>query len=394
MIFMILVVVIVYAITTVPAMAGGSKIVFEDDFEKGLDKWDIVNPPKVRLFASGHPEHGRVLALYAGAPVHALIKNSKGWTNIKIEGDVLFPEKEHNYMGLIYNYNIKGPRADYGCIYIKGNGSYIRVNPHRDYLVSRTLYEEYKTPLTGDSAIVTGKWQHFKAEIMGPVCHFYVGDMKTPKVTFAFHEYTSGRVGFEPRVYGSECMLDNITVHSITGFSYKGPMLPAGIRYQPETLITNWDVIGPFRRRHKEIEKDGFVPYKTYYENKTGCQWRSFQADGRGCVLSGRVFEFASQRWFAYFHKKIQSQEKRTAVLGFSSANRLHVWLNGKYTGQIEPVYNAWYDFAENPEHKGSQIKLNLVEGVNHLQILAESVGRKYSGDGFYARLDFPALTP
>jgi hypothetical protein len=184
-------------------MAIGNKISFQDDFEKGMDKWDLVNPPKVRIIESGDSGHGKVLALYAGAPVHALIKDSERWTNIKIEGDVLFPENEHNYMGLIYNYNVNGSRADYGCIYIKGNGSYIRVNPHRDYQVSRTIYEEYKTALTGLSAIIPGQWQHFKAEIMGSICHFYVGDMETPKITFNFHEYTSGQVGFEPRVYGS-----------------------------------------------------------------------------------------------------------------------------------------------------------------------------------------------
>jgi hypothetical protein len=375
-------------VSIVQTMGIANSIFFQDDFEKGMDKWDLVNPPKVRIIESGDPKHGKILALYPGAPVHALIKNSERWTNVKVEGDVLFPENEHSYMGFIYNYNVGGSRADYGCIYIKGNGSYIRVNPHRDYQVSRTIYEEYKTKLTGPSIIIPGQWQHFKAEIMGAICHFYVGDMETPKITFNFHEYTSGRIGFEPRIYGSECWIDNISANSIHEFYYKGAMLPSHIQYEPEELITQWEVIGPFRRRHPEIEKDGYLSDKVYTVNKAQYTWKPFKADRRGCVVSGRVFEFASQKWFAYFHSKIVSPKKKSVKIGFSSTNRLTVWLNGRNIGEIEPVYNAWYDFWKNPKHKGREVVVNFEKGINHLQILAEAVGRKYSGDGFFAHIE------
>jgi hypothetical protein len=39
--------------------------------------------------------------------------------------------------------------------------------------------------------------------------------------------------------------------------------------------------------------------------------------DGRGCVKSGRVFEFASQRWFVYFHSKIVSPKKKSVKIEF-----------------------------------------------------------------------------
>jgi hypothetical protein len=62
---------------------------------------------------------------------------------------VLFPEEEHNYLGLIYRYNDEDGWADFGSLYIKENGSYIRANPHFDLNIGRTLYEEFRTPLTG-----------------------------------------------------------------------------------------------------------------------------------------------------------------------------------------------------------------------------------------------------
>lgn len=367
------------------------EIFFSEDFENGLDKWDLNNPAKLPIIDSGNEEHGKVLGLYPGGHnVHALIKNSDHWTNFKIEGDVLFPENEHNYLGVIYNYNVRGTRIDYGCIYIKGNGSYVRVNPHRDGHVSRVLHEEYRTALKGDSAIVTGDWQHFKMEVMGSVCHFYVGDMETPKLTFEFHEFSSGRAGFEPRVSGSECWIDNVSVSAISEFNYHGPGLPAGIDYQPDKLITNWNVLGPFRRRNEQIEKDIYSPDQSYAESKRSYRWMPFTADGRGCVVSGKIIEWQSARNYAYFHSEIVAENSKKVKLQFSTTNDLQVWLNGKPTGKIERKQFAWYDFRENPEHKVDELDVTLVKGTNHLLILDKGLGFKgYSGDGFYAKVAF-----
>ena len=286
------------------------------------------------------------------------------------------------------NYNARDTRVDYGCIYIKGNGSYIRVNPHRDGHVSRTLHEEYKTPLNGDSAIIIREWQHFKAELMGSVLHFYVGDMDTPKVTFNFHEFSSGRIGFEPRVSGSECWIDNIAVSSITGFNYKGPVLPSHIEHKPKELITQWQSIGPFRRRVEQIEKEGFPPNERVTVGKESYEWKPFKADGRGCVVGGRIIEWMSKRTNAYFYSGITSDAAQKAKLMFSTTNDLKVWLNSQYIGEIERTQFAWYDFWENAEHAGSELDIMLTKGANHLLILERGLGfRGYSGDGFYARI-------
>lgn len=362
-------------------------ILFFDDFENGCSKWNFVNPDKIRIVHTGDLEHMHVLELIPGGQsVYALIKNSDKWTNFKVEGDVLYPEDFHNYMGLIYNYQVNGSRTDFGSIYIKGNDSYIRVNPHRDGNASRTLYEEYKTPLTGQSAIHVGEWQHFKAEIMGSTCHFYVGDMEVPQITFQFHEFLFGQVGFKPRVYGSSCWLDHICVSSISSFHYEGPPLPQAICYQKEEMITKWDAIGPFYYRNTEIEKEDYNPEKLYPSLNEEVAWKSFDTDGRGCVLVGRLSEFNSWKNKVYFHTSVLSERSRKALLSFSTRNDLTLWVNGENAGRLLGADYCWFDFMKNPDHAGQKLSITLKPGTNHILVLVQ--GGRYGGDGFFAALE------
>jgi len=383
-------------------------ILFTDDFEKGTVKWDFVNPDKTKIVDSGDPRHDKVLSLHSGGEaVYALIKGSHGWTNIKVEGDVFFPFYYHHYMGLIYNYNVTGTRVDFGSIFLLGPygddlqnyyktyrklqehppdhflGNIILVNPHRDSNASRLLYPEYWVTLKGDSAVKPGEWHHFKGEIVGPTCHFYVGDMETPQVTYNYFEYSSGRVGFKPRFVGSECRLDNIKVTSIKELSYKGPPLPAGRDYKPGKLLTTWDVIGPFNKRIKEIENNGFVPGKLYDVEKKKYQWEPFKVDGRGCIVSGKIVRRFNGKWFAYFHTGIASDIKKEVTLEFSSSNPLVIRVNNTLAGNIGAMFVTWYDFWENPEHKGAKINVTLKPGENHIIVLVK--GGRYGGDGFFA---------
>jgi len=178
------------------------EISFKDDFEKGLEKWDLVNGDKIGIIDSNNPEHGKVLCLHSGGEaVYALIKGSEGWTNIKIEGDLCFPWYTCSYLGVIYNYNVRGPRTDFGSIFILGpfgddfepyfteylqhtqwppegfTGNILLVNPHRDSNANRSLYSEYWVTLRDKDTVKPGEWGHFKAEIVGPACHLYLGDM-------------------------------------------------------------------------------------------------------------------------------------------------------------------------------------------------------------------------
>lgn len=380
---------------------------FYDDFENGTSKWEFTNPGKIKIIDSGNPNHGNVLALRSGGPgVYALVKDSDGWSNLRVEGDVYFPFYYHHYLGLIYNYNNIGKRIDFGSIFLLGPygedfdpyyqkyagyqenppdgflGNVVLVNPHRDSNASRLLYSEYWVTLSGDSAVRPGEWHRFKAEISGPVCHFYVNDMKTPKITYDYFEFSSGRVGFKPRYIGSECWVDNIVITSIDELSYKGPGLPEGRKYEPESLITKWDTIGPFSRRMREIEKDGYLPEKSYTYNNGESKWKPFEADPRGCVASGRVVEMYSGEWFAYFHTEISSDSKKEVTLHFGTTNSLGLWMNSVFVQNIPGHFTIWPDFRTNPKHEGAKVKVSLEVGVNHLIVLVK--GGRYGGDGFY----------
>lgn len=364
---------------------------FYEDFETDLSKWDINNPEKIRIIDSKDAQHGKVLEMHVGGPnTFALIKNSENWNGVVVEGDVLFPENAHNYLGFIYNYQVNDIRADYGCIYIKGNSSYVRVNPHRDGHVSRILYDEYRTYLTGKDSIRIGKWQHFKAEVKDNICHFYVSDMKTPKVTFPYFEFSSGKIGFEPRVIGSEVWIDNISVKPINELTYQG-FQPKNITYKKEQFLNDWQTIGPFRKRMETIEKDGFLPTKTYAAHLKDYQWKDFTTDARGCVVGGKILEWTSQKTKAYFHTNIASSSAKKATLHFSTTNNLVVWLNGEQVGEIEGKFKAWYDCLDNPKHVGQTLDIPLKAGNNHLMILEQGMGWDgYAGDGFFVSVQKP----
>ena len=139
-----------------------AQILFEDNFEGNLSGWELNDTASVEIINSQDPKQGKVLVLTPNSNVSALIKNSNQWGSLRIEGKLLFPKNEHNYLGFIYNYIKSTIREDFGLLYVKGNGSYIRANPWRDGNVSRLLYEEYKINLEEDQAIKIGKWHTLK----------------------------------------------------------------------------------------------------------------------------------------------------------------------------------------------------------------------------------------
>lgn len=351
---------------------------FADDFEGDLSRWELVGGRAIEIRDSGDARHGRVLLLdNDGWDVYALIKGSDQWGSVRVEGDVVFPDDNHNYLGVLYNYVQTDGRTDFGNIYIKGNGSYLRMNPHRDGNVSRILYEEFRTPLTGDAAIQIGVWQHFKMEVVESVAHFYVGDMTTPQVTFGLYEGRSGLLGFQPRSVGLPVWIDNITVFSIPRFAYDGPALPSGIIYQPDSLLTNWEVVGPLTKHDDAIARG---------ERGTLHRWRPFEVDARGAVVTGRVVDYVGDRTVAYFRTTVHSERDQYKVFHYSSADKFTVWVNGRFRGFPPDTEYAWYDFWKNEEHEGIRLSVRLKAGENHIVVRVQ--GGQYATGGFFARLE------
>jgi hypothetical protein len=367
-----------------------SRSEFSDDFESGLGHWEIVDvrtlallPDAAEIVDSGDPAHGHVLSIKAG-PGMVLIKGSEGWTSYSLEGEVCFPKGAASLMGIVYHLNAVPrpgfpsdalPRVEFGSIYIKCGGSYIRVNPHYDGTAGRQLYEEYKTPLTGAASVRVGQWQRFRYEVVGPDCHLYVGPVERPQVTLHGYFQAAGRVGLRPRSGGDALWVDNVNVKPLDALSFTGTV-PTQAETEPSALLTDWEVLGPFSAPVAAIEK-----------GKEARKWRPFAADPRGCVISGRICDFQPPgRKVAYFRTSIHSDEGGAAALRFSSRSTLEVFVNYVSIGSVHPVEHIWPDFWKRERHAPSDLPITLRRGDN--SILVRVTGGEYAGCGFYARLE------
>jgi len=199
---------------------------FVDDFEHGLNRWKLVGERHVRIEPSGDATHGRVLVLEPGGDVLALIRESERWKSVRLEAEVLFPANEDNYLGVVYNFQERAGRKNFGDVYIKGNNSYLQANPTNYFNPGRALYPELQIPLQAGSVIRIGQWQRIRVEIAGRTCHFYVGDVAEPQLTFSEFDLESGALGLKPRVIGGPVWVDNVKVTPITRLSYAGPPQP------------------------------------------------------------------------------------------------------------------------------------------------------------------------
>lgn len=365
--------------------------VFSDDFESGLERWDILDMRSLSPLAgaativdSGDAKRGKVLSLKAGQGI-ALIKGSEAWTNYSFEGNVYFPDGNDSLMGLVYHLNelersglgdeTHPPRIEFGSIYIKCGGSYVRINPHYDGTAGRALYDDYKTPLTGVAAVSVGRWQHFRYEVLGGKCHLYVGYQKEPHVTYHGFHLHSGRVGLRPRSVGSACWIDNVRIAPLAELSFKGNVRGRA-NTDPAQLLTDWTSLGPFSAPMPDIEA-----------GTTSVAWQPFSVDPRGCIVSGRICDFqAPGRKIAYFRTDVNSDKGDKALLRFSSRSPLEVFLNGESVGTVKPVAHIWPDFWKVKRHVSSDLPLELKPGENNLIVRVH--GGTYPGCGFYARLE------
>jgi hypothetical protein len=354
--------------------ATDSRILFRETFDQGLDRWEVVRSNDIKIRHAMDAEHGRVLVLVPNGDVYALIKGSDQWNGWRMEGEVLFPTSEDSYLSILYNFRRTGRRADFGGIYIKGNDSYLQVNPHRDFNVGRTLYPEFKVPLKDASAIRIGEWQRFKVEVIKNVCHFYVGDMKIPQLTYSLFELNVGSVGVQPRSVGGEVWIDNIMVSSIQKFSYAGPPRPA-IEYDATSLLTSWQVMGPFDRTQDDIAR-----------RSNQYTWKEFKTDGRGAVVTGTILDYLGPKTVAYFRTTVNHDKIGESILQVSTVDDLALWVNGRFRWFIPRNELAWFDFWKNTEHHGQRIPIPLVKGEN--EIVLRVRGGIYATGGFFARIE------
>jgi hypothetical protein len=358
-----------------PHTAGGA-LLFSDDFANGLDRWSITGERAIGLHDSGDAAHGRVLELTPNGDVVALIRGSDRWGPVRLEGEMLFPTDIDNYLGFVYNHGRTSGRQDFGVIYAKGNESYLQVNPHRDFNVSRTLYPELHATLTGAAAIVTGRWQRFAVEVSGSTAHVYVGDDAKPQLTFNGFERERGALGLQPRSVGGSVWVDNVTVRAIERLAYDGPPIPAAA-YDRAALLRDWQLAGPFAASDDRVAR-----------HPERARWTPFAVDARGAVVTGRSVDYHGTRTVAYFRTRVTAKSAADATLEISTVDDLALWVNGRFHWFIARQGAAWFDFATNKAHAGQQIPVELRAGIN--QLVFRVRGGVYASGGFFARVVQP----
>jgi len=349
---------------------------FVDDFESGLDRWEILGDRGVSLRDTDDARHETVLELTPnGDDVAALIRGSGSWSAVRVEGEMLFPTGAHSYLGLLYHHTTRGPRRDFGLVYVKGNDSYLQVNPHRDLNVSRLIYPEFHVPLDGPSAVEIGVWQRFAFEVSPRTVHVYIGDTTVPQLTFDGFELDRGEIGLQPRSVGGPVWIDNVRVRRLERPSYAGPPIP-NPEYAPDHLLTAWQAAGPFAGTNDAIARNPDAPEAS---------WSPAPVDWRGAVVTARTVDFHGPRRVAYFRTSVTATEDGSAELQLSSADDLALWINGHFAGFYARQAQTWFDFAHNPEHAGRSIPVELVAGRN--DIVLRAIGGVYASGGFFARL-------
>jgi hypothetical protein len=365
----------------IAAIGGENEVWFRDSFDAGLGHWSVQQPDYITVIEEPGAPGNSVLQLQPREEyfVHATLKDSANYRNLRFEGDLLFPTDGDGYLGLIYNYQEHNGRADFGVLFIKSNDSYVRVSPHYDSNPSWRLHEELKTPLTGAQHIEPNRWYHFRLDVLGNGAALYLDDLATPVVVYEGFEQDFGAIGLEARPgRGDPVWVDNLEITSLPA----GYTLPAAsvLAYTPGDLITEWEVAGPFPP--DEGETSQWVP-----AGLDAADWRDFTADERGMVSSGRVTEYLGERHLAWFRFRFDFGSAGTdaLMLKLSTANPIGVWLNGEWQADVPNADYAWFDFLTVNEHAGATVQLHPQRGENTLLLRVD--GDHFASGGFYAAL-------
>lgn len=359
------------------SQAGEPWIEVQDDFESGLSQWSPLVPELVRIV----PEPGtdnQVLELSARRHEfsHVLLSAQAPKAHYRMDGRFQFPVEGDGYLGFIYNYAQGEERFDFGCIYIKSNGSYVRLSPHYDGMPSWRLYEEYKFSLAGDRVMRTGKWYRFRLDVHGRMAALYIDDMVVPVMIFDEAPAASGLLGLEARPGGGEPVwVDDIRISKLQATA------------NPETKLIPASNLGAWQYQRAIEDPFDATVMLPHLDEKA---WMDFTPDTRGAVITGLLTQSVSgQRSVVYLRATFEAgDDQRTAWLAVSSANRMDVWFKGYFRGTVAPEQYIWSDHVKSVAHHGARLPLALSPGRNEL--LFRVYGDRFAGGGFFAEIMFP----
>lgn len=349
-----------------------------DDFSDGMSAWTAFAEDYARLVQEpGTRNTVLELTPQPRAFSYVLLNGSQQFRNIRMEGRFQFPTEGDGYLGFIYNYQKTDDRVDFGCIYVKSNGSYLRMSPHYDGNPSWRLHEQDKVRLEGERRIEVGRWYRFRLDVTGHRAQLYIDDMELPLATFDRFDQSYGALGLEARPGGGEPVwVDDVRVSRLDA----APPAPAPAA-APDRGLNDWQVLGPLLPPETDLAAYPELP-------ETG--WQPFAPDRRGALITGALTQFSSgDRDTLYLRVFFDAGETpQPGWLAFSSANRLDVWLNGFYRGSVAPDRYIWSDFLSAAEHPGAQLPMLPSAGRN--EVLVRVHGRRFAGGGFFAGLRYP----
>lgn len=344
-----------------------------DDFESGLGGWTVDSPEGGVAIAAepGTDNHVLLLTPTREEFTHAILSGSDSFENVRVRGRFLFPEDGHGYLGFIYNHRRTDERLDFGCVYVKSNGSYIRISPHHDGNPSWRLYEELRVDLDGERRIQVDRWYEFQLDVAGRRAAFFIDDLTSPVVTFDLFPRESGGIGFEARPGGgAPVWVDDVVVTSLPPSDAPGPT---------EADAARWEILGPFGLDRLEGMEAPELPEEG---------WKPLVPDPRGALITGFTTQYRSgEQSVAFLRRRfaLGSDEASPVWLAASSANRLDVWLNGYFRGTVAEERFIWSDYLTSKKNPGARLPLIPRKGENEIVIRLH--GDNFAGGGLFLDL-------
>lgn len=353
-----------------------------ENFENGLSNWVTKSQAHVEIVKEQGKDN-QVLQLTPrnerGKRTDTVYTPSHHWRNFSMTGRFLFPDEGDGYLGFIYHYRTGDQRTDYGVLYVKSNGSYVRASPHYDGNPSWRLYEELRQDLTGQRKIRVGKWHQFKLEVVAGTASLFIDDMQHAVLDFDMFNNEFGAIGFEARPgRGERVWVDDLHIQPLD-------TSPPTIDLTSITHDSNfiWQVQGPFSASQNKGNRAPELKEE---------DWRRIDPDKRGLINTGRLTQSDSgKRHILYLRTQFLIDDEsapKPSWVAFSSANNLDVWFRGFYRGTVGSERFVWSDFLSNPDYPGARMSLIPTKGQN--EIILKVYGDKFAAGGFFAALENP----
>lgn len=346
---------------------------YTESFERASSGWTPVGDSVAKVVPE--PEAANtVLELrpLRGRLSYVVFSGAGPQDSFRMTGRFLFPTEGDGYLGFVYGYQSDSDRIDYGCVYVKSNGSYIRFSPHFDGNPSWRLYEDLRVDLEGDRAIRLRDWHDFKLEVIDSSVSLYIDDMTSAVFTTDVIDIAAGMVGLEARPGGGEpAWVDDIRVRGLDDPGAKTNGTSGSV--QASGPISGW-------RIHDEILGSRFALDPRPVSGRDA--WTAIQPDGRGAIITAQYTQRRPAGAGRYLLSATLEHDGHEAVLAFSSANSLDVWLNGERVGEVEPVDFIRAHHTTNPAHEGTHLSIRPRQGSNELLILVDP--DRFAAGGFF----------